>query len=204
VKSLRIIAVAVGALALAGCVSLFPKAKPSQLYRFGSVAGAAAPRPVSQPVNIALGPVGFYQAASGDRILTMTGSEAAYIAQARWVEPASAMFTDALERGFEQKSQRVRLVDRRQATANSLVLNVDVDAFEARYQNGPKAAPTVVVSFTARIIRFPERSVVAEQRFTASRAAADNRVGAIVPAYDAALDTALGELTGWADQAVQR
>lgn len=204
-KSLRFLSLAALPLALAACVSLFPKADPSQLYRFGPRADAAEPTP-SQGVrtSVALARISFNQSASGDRILTYTGSEAAYVKGARWVEPADAMFERSLQSAFETKASAVRLVDRRQASATTAVLDVDVDVFETRYEAGPKGAPTVVVSFSARLVRYPDRAVIGERRFTARKTASDNRMGAIVPAYDAALDDALGQLVAWTDETAGR
>jgi cholesterol transport system auxiliary component len=44
--TLRSLTIAVAAVALTGCISLFPKAKPAGLYRFGHVA-AESSRPAT-------------------------------------------------------------------------------------------------------------------------------------------------------------
>jgi cholesterol transport system auxiliary component len=193
--------VAVSAAAgLSACVSLFPKAVPAQLYRFGpAVTATDGAVPAGRRVDVALGPVEFTQAAAGDRLLTMTGNEAAYISGARWVTPAEDLFADAVQRSFGNAST-VRLVDRRQATASSLMLDLKVETFETRYDNGDKAAPTVSVAVHARIIRFPDRAVIGDRVFQVNQPAGDNRVGAIVPAYDGAVASVLKDLTAWTDQ----
>jgi cholesterol transport system auxiliary component len=193
------------AVLLSGCVSLFPKADPVQLYRFTGRAdpNAAAPALDGARVGVGLGPVGFDRAAAGDRILTVTGSQAAYVADARWVAPAQTLFNQALEDAFERRAAAARLVGRGEVTASSLLLDVDVRTFEARYLGGPEAAPTAVVAVRARLMRYPDRAVVGERIFEASAPAADNRVSAIVPAFDAAAERALGELITWTDAAVR-
>ena len=75
------------AAGLAGCVSLFPKEKPAQLYRFTPQMQGPSASMDAQRIPISLSPVEFTAAASGDRMLTMTGDEAAYIEGARWVSP---------------------------------------------------------------------------------------------------------------------
>jgi cholesterol transport system auxiliary component len=57
----------------------------------------------------------------------------------------------------------------------------------------------VVLGMTARIVKFPERTVLAERRFDAEAPASDNRVGAIVTAYDQAVAKGLDELVTWTD-----
>lgn len=189
---------AVAAVALTGCVSLFPKSEPAQLYRFGPTgvtAGVAGPGTV--PLGLAM--IDFSAAASGDRILTVTGSEVAYIAGARWATPARTMFAENLRQSFGRGARVVSLIDRSEMRSTNLLLHVDVSAFEVRYENGRGAAPVAVVSFDAKIVRYPDRSVVAQRTFEARQPASDNRVGAIVQALDAANGQAVGELVSWSD-----
>lgn len=192
------LAVAAAALALAGCVSLFPKSEPAQLYRFGpsSTAGEGA---YSGTVAMGIAPVDFVAAASGDKIMTVNGSEVAYIAASRWAVPANTMFAEALENSFERNARVVNIVGRREMRAANLMLDVDVNAFEVRYENGAGTAPVAVISLDAKIVRFPDRVVVSHRTFEARQPASDNRVGAIVQALDAADNQVLGELVTWAD-----
>src|SRR5262249_43075361 len=153
----------------AGCVSLLPKEPAAQLYRFSAnVPPAAAENPRGR-VDVALSPIGFTPAAAGDRILTANGDEAAYIAQSRWIEPAQSLFEEAVNRAFESGSG-TRLVERRMSSA-PLLLDIDVDTFEARYLAGPNAAPTVVVGLRARLSRYPGRTIVGERTFRSEVAA---------------------------------
>jgi cholesterol transport system auxiliary component len=78
---------------LGGCVSLLPKAKPAQLYRFGAADstppdGAVESRSGADKIGVVLGTVGFPRASTSDGILTVTGDQTAYIAGVRWVAPA--------------------------------------------------------------------------------------------------------------------
>lgn len=196
---LRLAGVGVMALALSGCISLLPKTKPALLYRFdGTPAAAAAnPPPGVGAVGVFSGGGDFQQEAQGDRILTVTGERAAYIAQARWAVPAQVMFNQAMEMAFETSGGRVRLVPRGAPAPTDFVLRVDVRNFEAHYDAGPKAAPTVVVRLHAALTRDRSRSLVSEQVFEARVPAADNRVSAIVAAYDKGVGDTLGQLVAW-------
>lgn len=190
------VALAAVCLALAGCVSLFPKAKPVQMYRFGMI-DAVAGAPAVRSTAVLKGAVGFPAAAAGDRMLTATGAETAYIAEARWVSPAQVMFDDAIERAFDARPDGPRLVTRGDQQDAAMVLRVDVDTFEARYLDGPDAAPTVVVSMRATLVRARDRAVMGERVLRASKPAASNNVSAIVAAFDAGVKETLGELTAW-------
>jgi ABC-type uncharacterized transport system auxiliary subunit len=60
-----------------------------------------------------------------------------------------------------------------------------------------------VVSIRAQLIRFPDRAVVGETVFRSEQPVSDNRVGAIVQGYDAAVTSVLKDLAAWTDQKAQ-
>ncbi|WP_428149956.1 ABC-type transport auxiliary lipoprotein family protein [Brevundimonas sp.] len=194
IRTLAIAAVA--ALSLSGC-ALLSSPDPVQLYRFGDV-GAAAGTPVASPVQVKLRAVEFPQAPSGDRLLSVTGTQAAFVAGARWVSPANQLYADALESAFASQARGVRLIGRRELTPTTRLLDIDVRAFETRYDY-VGGTPTVVVTARARLLRFPERTVSAEQTFTVSQPAGENRIGAIVEAYDVATRDLNTRIVTWTD-----
>jgi len=187
------------ALGLSACVSLLPKSEPAQLYRFG-VSAADAPPPAGQPTTaLVLQTVTFPRAVGGDQMLTVTGGQAAYIAEARWVSPAAQLFQEALHESFDTRGSRTRLLSRGELAAGAGFLRVDVRTFEARYDQGQGLAPLVVVSVRGRISGL-DGQILGERVFSAQDRAADNRVSAISVSYDKAVEKVLGELTAWADQ----
>jgi cholesterol transport system auxiliary component len=192
--ALRIVGVAVLALALSGCISLLPKSKPSQLYRFGASAAEASPRESAVGVFLAHGL--FPSEAASDRILTIDGGKAAYIARSRWVAPASLLWIEAVHGAFDADPGRVRLNVRGQASKSEYVLRLDVRNFEARYENGVDSAPTVVVRVRGVMSKM-DMSKVTEQIFEVKAPASSNRVGAIVAAYDKAVTDVLGQIVAW-------
>ena len=187
---------AVAAVSLSGC-ALLSSPDPVQLYRFGDPAGSGS-APLASPVQVKLRALEMPQASQGDRLLGVTGSEAAYIAGARWVSPALLLYSDALEASFASRARTVRLIGRRELTPTTRLLDVDVRAFETRYDYAG-GAPTVVITTRARLLRFPERTVVSEQTFTVSQPAGENRVSAIVEAYDVATRDLNTQIVAWTD-----
>lgn len=192
--ALKVVGIAATALALSGCISLLPKSKPSQLYRFG--------QPVAE-AGAKTGAVGVFQAnglfpseAASDRILTVDGGKAAFIAQSRWIAPASVLWTEAVHSAFDADTGRVRLNVRGQAGKSEYVLRLDVRSFEARYEGGTGSAPTVVVRVRGVMSKM-DMSKVTEQIFEVKTRASDNRVGAIVAAYDKAVVDILGQIVTW-------
>ncbi|KQZ27933.1 MULTISPECIES: ABC-type transport auxiliary lipoprotein family protein [Caulobacter] len=194
---LRSLALAAAAVALTGCISLFPKSEPAGLYRFGHAA-AESSRPASdKSFGVYKTPTVFTRAAMSDRLLSVTNGEAAYIADARWVSPAIVLFDEAVARAFESDASPARLVTRGEALKASMALRLEVRSFETDYVDGPKAAPEVLVEIRAVTTRSNDRALLGDKVFVARVKAADNRLSAIIPAYDQAVGQALSEIVDW-------
>jgi cholesterol transport system auxiliary component len=187
-------------LGLGGCISLFPKVPPAQLYRFGVVAAAPAPPPAGGSFNVIHMSTAFTHPSEGDRLLTVNGTEAAYIAAARWDAPASILFDEAEQQAFDQSGGAARLLHRGDPAAAPVSLALNVESFEARYSGDPKAAPTVVVTVHATLVGAVDRRVLGDQTFVSRQPASDNRVAAIVEAFNAATNDVLTQIVGWTDQ----
>lgn len=190
--------IALIAVSLSGCVSLLPKAKEAQTYRFGGggeAASGASQISAAGAFGVLKAPTGFVRAGAGDQLLTvLPGGETAYIAQARWVSPAQVLFDEALERRFDADPGPARLIARGEVGKAELVLKLDVRTFEAFYPDGADTVPTVRVEVRALITRNLDRSLVSDQLFTASVPASDNRVSAISAAFDKAVGEVLTQV----------
>jgi cholesterol transport system auxiliary component len=196
--SIRSAGVAVSALALAGC-ALLSSPDPVQTYRFGGPAAASAVAEGQSSLRqVTLRRVQFPEAVEGDKILGVTGTETAYIAGARWVSPATDLYMESLENAFAAQATRVRLIGPRELTRGERSLDIDIRAFEARYE-APGAIPTVVVTARARLLALPDRTVAAERTFTVQQPASENRVSAIVEAFDIATRDLNTQIVGWTD-----
>lgn len=198
-RLIRLSAVALTAVALSGCISLFPKSKPANLYRFDYVmpAEASAPRAAGDRFGVLKLSNEFNKAAGGDRIMTVTaGSDVAYIAEARWVSPASVLFDEAVSRAFDQDGRSARLISRGEIGQSDYVLKLDVRDFQVNYA-APKGTPSVVVNVHAVLTRSADRSVAAERTFSQTVAADDDRQAAIVRAFTVAVSGVLRDLVEW-------
>lgn len=196
IHPIRMSLVAAAAAGLSAC-ALLSSPDPVQLYRFGSSDPVRAVAP-GTTVQLQLRNVQFTEAAADDRILGITGAEAAYIAGARWIERAETLYQEAVENAFAAQATRVRLAGRRELSPSPRILDLDVRTFEARYV-APGATPTIRVAVRARLISRQDRGVVAEEVFTIDQPAAANRVSAIVAAFDAAVDQANADIVRWTE-----
>ncbi len=188
------------AISLSGCISLLPKTTPAQLYRFGADSAAVAPTPTTGPrFTIRPAFISFEHAAAGDRILTITGDQAAYVGGARWVGPAGSLFEAALTRAFDVHAGPARLLAAGEPAPGDYVLKVDVRAFEARYDKGPDAAPRAVVEVYAALSDRKDSRIESSRLFQVTTPAGSNSVHAIAAAFDDAVLKVLTQLVAWVD-----
>lgn len=192
---IRSLSIAAVAASLSAC-ALLSSPDPVQMYRFGAALEAPAGGEAAGAVDVAVRRVTFPESAEGDRILTITGTEAAYLNGARWVEPATQLFAASLEDAVANRGGRIRLIGARDLAQGDVALDVDATTFETRYAEAG-SAPVVVMTVRARLVGLPDREIEAERTFTVRTPVAENRVGAIVAAYDAGSRDLAGQIAGW-------
>ena len=149
-------------------------------------------------VHVSMRRVDFPEAARGDRILAVTGAEAAYIKGARWVSPAETLFEEALRNAFLDGGT-CTVLSSGPLSRNGLLLSVDVRRFEAAYA-APGAVPDANIVVLLRLFRMSDRSLVVEDRITVRESAGENRQSAIVAAFDRATAEASRQIVLWTDQ----
>lgn len=204
---LRLAASAAVLTALSGC-ALLSSPDPVQNYRFGlPMAAPSAVGDTPAPLTVSIRRIEFPQATGDDKILGVTGLETAYIGGARWVSPASTLFDDSLKAAFANRADRIRVLGRREPGTPPLILQVTVTTFEARY-GAPGTVPDVVVTARAQLRSTPERRAgggtirpeegrSVERVFTVTQPAGDNRVSAIVAAFDTATRDINTQIADW-------
>jgi cholesterol transport system auxiliary component len=194
----RGLAAAIALAALAGCISVFPKETPAQLYRFGLQPVPAQPRAAaSAAFAVLMLPTSFDRPAAGDGILTMTGAEAAYIKGSRWVGAAASLFDAAVLSAFDARGGPARLIARGDAGRPDFVLKLDVRRFEADYDHGQSSPPTIVLEVYATLTPAADHDHSLQRLFVATAPAEENRAGPITSAFDQATRKALGDLVDW-------
>lgn len=198
----RWVLLAAASLALSGCITLLPKTKPVDLYRFGQPASAGVETVQTGTVGVMRATGTFQREAAGDRLVTISEGKVALVADARWVAPAVTLWEEAVLAAFDADNGRARLIARGEPGRAAYVLRLDVRNFEAVYEKGPKAAPTVVVRVRAALTSNTDRSLKGERIFEARITPSDNKLSGIVPAYDRAVAEVLKQAIGWTNELV--
>jgi cholesterol transport system auxiliary component len=190
-------------VALAGCGGLFQtKARPLTMYQLtiGSAAAAATPPP-QIPVDLAVLKPRMRTGLTTDRIAALyPDRRLEYFADARWSGPLEEVIQDLALQAFHANS-RLRNVSAEQSEfPGGYFLEIEVSDFQAEYSTAA-AAPTVHVHLLARLGNV-DRRILAQFEASAVQTAAENRLGAIVEAYNQAADAALAQIVAGTVQAL--
>ena len=192
-------------LSLSGCVTLLPREKPAQLYRFSyDPASLGKDNDVSQapvsptPIPLALSIVMFPQASSGDRVLTSENNQLSYVADSRWAVPAQVLFNEAVSDGFARAGRGLQL-EAHGPGAATYRLELNVRKFETDYHRG-KAM--VAVDMDARLVRLTDHAIVGERYVTADVGMPRNDMSDMVEAYSKATTQAVIALIDFSHESI--
>jgi cholesterol transport system auxiliary component len=183
------------ALGIAGCASLLTE-KPKPLYQLTpkSTYPAGLPHlPGQLLVDLPLAPGGL----ESERIaLSRSPVSLDYFAEGEWTDRAPRLVQTALLESFEN-SRTVTAIDRETIGLSAdLVLKTELRHFEAVYDS-PNGPPQIWVVLNARLVKMPERKIIAQQSFEARAPAAANKIADIVLAFDEALGKVMKETVTW-------
>lgn len=191
----RAVLLGAGALALSGCASIIPKPVTPQLYVLRPQMPAAMGAPVRWRLSVAVPDA----AASLDtaRIaLTRSATTMDYYASAAWNERIPLLFQRLLVQSFDA-SGRILSVDRdTSGLENDYLLETDIRDFQARYDT-PDGAPQIVVGIQAKLVKMPQRQIVASLNAQQQAQASANTLDAVVLAFNQAAGAAIGQIVNW-------
>lgn len=186
------------ALLLGGCTGLITQAadNPPNLYRltpkstFGDdLFPVTWQLTVDQPYSAA--------AINSARIALMHSPiQVEYYARANWTDRAPDMVQGLIVESFEN-SDLIESVGRQSSGLRSnFVLLPEVREFQAEYFDGA-TIPTAHVRLNVKLIKMPDRAIVANESFAAQIPATTDSMAAIVEAFDEALGKVLKNLVRW-------
>lgn len=195
----RRVALAALGLVLASCGGILPKPQPAPLlFRLTPTAESAAPIQGGDAqliVELPAAPASL----DTERIALARGALSFdYFANAAWTDRAPALVQTLIIQSLENAGQ-IRVVAPPSGELRpDAVLLTDLRSFEADYDGTDR--PTVRVRLDCRLVRMPDRTVLAVRSFAGESAASANDTAAIVAAFDAAFHAAMRELAPWAAQ----
>jgi cholesterol transport system auxiliary component len=185
-------------IALAGCAGLFTK-DPRPLYQLSAPSDVPPGLPHTNAqivVDAPYAPEGLELR----RIAVVRASNAIdYLADGDWADRAPSMVRAVLVEAFEN-SKSVGAVG-----PDSLDLRADFEIegdlrhFEAVYDSPGSAAgaPTAVVALAVKLVKVPERKILAQTLITARQPATANATPAIVVAMNQAMGSVAKQVVAW-------
>ncbi|MFT5487018.1 MAG: cholesterol transport system auxiliary component [Paracoccaceae bacterium] len=123
-----------------------------------------------------------------------------YYARANWVDTAPQMIQTLLVESFENSGKIVG-VGRQSVTLRAdYSLLTDLREFQAEYLGaGP---PRVRVRLNAKLVKMPQRTILATETFEFLEPAASSDLEAVISAFDIALGKTLKRIVEWSLKAV--
>lgn len=118
-----------------------------------------------------------------------------YYARANWVDTAPQMIQTLLVESFENTGKIVSIGRQSVTLRSDYSLLTDLREFQAEYLGeGP---PRVRVRLNAKLVRMPQRTIVATETFEALVPSASSDLEAVVSAFDVALGRTLKGIVQW-------
>jgi ABC-type uncharacterized transport system auxiliary subunit len=194
----RAVLIALLGVTLAACAgSLFKnKAAPPTMYmlRASRNMPAADPPGEDHPVNLAVLRPRVRAGLDTDRIAALyPDRHLDYYADVRWSGPLDEVLQDLTVQQFHVNPGLGNVSADVSVFASTYWLEIEVTDFQAEYA-AAGGAPTVHVHLRARVGNAGDRHVLAHFEPDVHEAAADNRMSAIVDAYNRAADQALSDI----------
>jgi cholesterol transport system auxiliary component len=193
---------------LAACVgSLFKnKIAPPTMYALSATPKPAPADPpsvaASSPVDLAVLKPHVRTGLDTDRIAALYADRRMdYFADVRWSGPLDEVLQDLAVQEFHANTALRNVSADASVFASPYWLEIEVIDFQAEYSPAG-GAPTVHVLLQARLGSAADRRILARFEPDVHEAAADNRMSAIVDAYNRAADKAFAEIAASAAQAL--
>lgn len=124
-----------------------------------------------------------------------------YYAGATWTDSAPALVQTLIIESFENTRKIVAVGRESVGLRPDYVLKLELREFQADYESA-KNLPTVDVRMIAKLVRMPDREIVATHMAERRVPAEANSLDAVVGAFDTALGPVLKEVVVWTLTAV--
>lgn len=203
---------AVSLIGMGACTSIIPGADrdPPKLYDLSPKSTFAKNLPRARWQLVVEPPIAAAGLSSARIALKRHLLRLEYYAQAAWTDTTPTMIQTLIIESFEN-SRKIVSVGRTSAGLRSdFVLQTSLREFQAEYsnkgltekamkksENKGAAGPTVRVSMNAKLVKMPERTIIASRTFDHVVIANTNGMEDIVAAFDDALGKALKRIVGW-------
>ncbi len=195
-KTSKIIATVIASTALCACVSILPDPAPANIVYRLTTDSVRVNSLDSAPV-IRIDTPSAARLISGREIIVSPDAQRLAVAGgAEWSDSLPSMVQQTFLDILGERADIVGVIPIAGARANYRV-HLNIDNFEARFDQGPDNAPTIIVAYSATFAASSTRNLVATKQVTQKIRADTASVSAIVNSMDSANRAALGEIADW-------
>ena len=193
----RVVAVLAAAAAAAGCAGVIPgRGEPPKLFTLTPKSTYAQDLPtVSWQLTVDV-PVAAESLNTSRIALRNDPLLLQYYKGARWTERAPVMVQTLLVESFENTGRIVAVARKATDLRADYVLKSDLREFQAEYEKG--GAPIAHVRINAKLVRMPQRTIIASHTVENRVRARANTILEIVYAFDEALGKTIKSIVEWA------
>lgn len=184
-------------IALAGCQSLIPGASkpPPRLYELTpkSSFNKSLPRISAQIIietPTASSGLTSSRIAVKERPVTLD-----YYAQSEWTDIAPNLVQTLMVESFENSRRALSVAREGSGLRSDYILKPDLREFQAELFRGP--TPVVNVRINVKLVRMPEREIVASRTFRAEVKSKSGNIDDVIEAFDEALGKVLKRIVEW-------
>lgn len=124
--------------------------------------------------------------------------EMEYFANAGWTDSLPNLVQRLIIESFENSGKIISVGRQAIGLRANFIVNTDLREFQAEYNPGdPTAPPAAHIKINAKLIKMPERRIVASQTFEHAVQADSGKMEDIIKAFDLSLGKALKRIVGW-------
>jgi len=125
--------------------------------------------------------------------------ELEYYANAAWTDAAPKMIQRLVIESFENSGKIVSVGRQAVGLRADFILATELREFQAEYEGkGDNEPPDIRIRFNAKLVKMPQRSIVASKTYDYLLPAPGTDLVSVVLGYDAALGKILKRLVAWA------
>ena len=190
------------AMSLASC-SLLPDPPTPQMYRLRPTDLDPTDTAVHRG-NLAVETPTAPENLDSDRIALSRGvTQFAYFADCSWTDRVPALLQTLLVEAFETNGKIADVWTDPDTMSTGYLLQTQVRAFTARYDDAADHPPVAEVSLDLRLVRLPGHATVGRTLIAAQSPATQNKVNNVVQAFDIATGDALNRCVAWTLKVMQ-
>jgi cholesterol transport system auxiliary component len=184
---------------LAGCVSSLLETEPVATFSLRGAAGsspeAGPSRRTGRDVAVAVERPIASGAVASDRIVVEVGDQVQFVSGARWEDDVPTLLAADMARVL-QDVNGIDVVDAAQRAGRAdFGLVTVIDRMQVQLQDDYTGK--AVAEIGARLVKLPDREIVATSTFRGEAAAANDAPDTLAQAISAATQQALSELVAW-------